>query len=86
MANRKTPGLRLLWIPGRKKNHHKGRMETTRLTSVQMPHQQKKNEPWSLGGSKGQEELIKSLVCVIKLKFISFFMYNKFYLIRVVFL
>lgn len=61
MSNRnKSTGLRFLWIPGKKKQQHKGRYDTTNRGSVPSSHQQRKMEPWSIGGSKGQSELIKS--------------------------
>lgn len=56
----KSTGLRFIWIPGRKKHQPKGRYDTTNKQILHGHHQQKKNEPWSLGGSKGQEELLKS--------------------------
>jgi len=61
MSNRNnSTGLRFLWIPGKKKHQHKGRYDTTNKGNVNSSHQQRKMEPWSLGGSKGQGELIKS--------------------------
>lgn len=51
-------GMRILWIPGRKKHQHKGRYESTSKTVVPH-HRQKNNEPWAVGGSFGQRELLK---------------------------
>lgn len=58
-SNKGRNGLRILWLPGRKKNHHKGRYDVTNK-NVTAPHKQKKNEPWALGGSHGQHELMKT--------------------------
>uniref|UniRef100_U5EP84 Putative h/aca ribonucleoprotein complex non-core subunit naf1 n=1 Tax=Corethrella appendiculata TaxID=1370023 RepID=U5EP84_9DIPT len=56
-----SPGLRILWIPGRKKHNRKGVYNPTKQQPSQYQGwQQKKNEPWSLGGSKGQSKLINS--------------------------
>lgn len=52
-------GLRILWIPGKKKNHHKGRFDSTNKT-VTTPHKQKNIEPWTMGGVHGQNQLIKT--------------------------
>ncbi|XP_023162959.1 uncharacterized protein LOC111594063 isoform X2 [Drosophila hydei] len=52
----KSSGLRILWIPGRK-SHPKGRLSSTNKHISYSPTQ-KKNEVWSLGGSKAQTELI----------------------------
>ncbi|KAJ6646718.1 hypothetical protein Bhyg_01931 [Pseudolycoriella hygida] len=61
MSNRNnSTGLRFLWIPGKKKNQHKGVYSTTNKGNLHSPHHQKKIEPWSLGGSKSHSELIKS--------------------------
>lgn len=61
MSRQNKSSLRFLWIPGKKKHHHKGRYDTTHKASLYAnSHSPKKNEPWSLGGSKEQEELIKS--------------------------
>lgn len=58
--NKGSSGLRILWIPGRKKNHDKGRYDATRKQLNYSSHGQKKIEPWSLGGAKGQEDIIKT--------------------------
>lgn len=63
MSNRNTSsGLRFLWIPGKKKHQHKGRYDTTNRGNVHSSthHQRQKMEPWTLGGAKGQGDLIKS--------------------------
>ncbi|XP_004535009.1 A-agglutinin anchorage subunit isoform X1 [Ceratitis capitata] len=54
-----SSGLRILWIPGRRKSHPKGRFEST---SKHVPHkgEQKKSEVWSLGGSRNQRDLINA--------------------------
>lgn len=51
--------MRILWIPGKKKQP-KGSYNPTKKSNLSPNHQQKKIEPWSLGGSKGQEDLLKS--------------------------
>uniref|UniRef100_A0A034W0Y1 Uncharacterized protein n=1 Tax=Bactrocera dorsalis TaxID=27457 RepID=A0A034W0Y1_BACDO len=52
-----SSGLRILWIPGGRKSHPKGRFDST---NKHVPHkgEQKKNEVWSLGGSKNQKDLL----------------------------
>lgn len=61
MSNRNnSTGLRFLWIPGKKKHQHKGRYDTTNKGNAHSSHQQRKIEPWTMGGSKGHSELIKS--------------------------
>lgn len=50
--------LRIVWIPGKKKQP-KGVYNPTKKNTT-ANHQQKRTEPWSLGGAKGQEELLKS--------------------------
>ncbi|XP_059617600.1 uncharacterized protein LOC132262359 [Phlebotomus argentipes] len=52
-----SSGVRILWIPGRKKHNYKGRYEPTNKGQSHGQHT-KKIEPWSLGGSKGQRDLI----------------------------
>lgn len=56
-SKNKGPGLRVLWIPGRKKHDKKGIYSTTNKEVKQFT-QQKKNESWSLGGAKEQNKLI----------------------------
>ncbi|XP_055680526.1 uncharacterized protein LOC129788450 [Lutzomyia longipalpis] len=53
-------GLRILWIPGRKKHNYKGRYEPTNKGQAHGGQHGRKIEPWSLGGSKGQRDLINS--------------------------
>lgn len=55
----KTSGLRILWIPGTRKKHPKGRYDVTNKTPTYRSGQ-KKNEVWSLGGSKAHKDFIKS--------------------------
>ncbi|XP_017484286.1 PREDICTED: putative uncharacterized protein DDB_G0271982 isoform X2 [Rhagoletis zephyria] len=55
----RSSGLRILWIPGRHKSHPKGRFDATNKQVVQA-NAQKKNEVWSLGGSKNQRDLLDS--------------------------
>lgn len=50
-------GLRILWIPGRKKNHDKGAYKPANF-NIEHKHGDRKNEHWSLGGSKSQEEIV----------------------------
>ncbi|EDW29916.1 GL15891 [Drosophila persimilis] len=56
-SKKKSSGMRVLWIPGRKSHHPKGRYSTT-SKHVSYSGPQKKSEVWSLGGSKAQTELI----------------------------
>ncbi|XP_037025057.1 uncharacterized protein LOC119066599 isoform X5 [Bradysia coprophila] len=56
----KSTGLTFLWIPGKKKHQHKGRYDTTNKGNMHPSHQQKKMEPWSLGGSKAHADMIKT--------------------------
>ncbi|SPP88770.1 uncharacterized protein LOC117590363 isoform X1 [Drosophila guanche] len=56
-SKKKSSGMRILWIPGRKSHHPKGRLSTT-SKHVSYSGPQKKSEVWSLGGSKAQTELI----------------------------
>ncbi|XP_030379441.1 uncharacterized protein LOC115627775 [Scaptodrosophila lebanonensis] len=53
----KSSGLRILWIPGGRKSHPKGRFSTTNKHISYSPNQ-KKSEVWTLGGSKSQSGLI----------------------------
>lgn len=60
MASRngkKSSGLRMLWIPGGRKHHPKGRFDTTNK-HVSYSTRQKKSEVWSLGGSRTQRDLL----------------------------
>lgn len=54
-----SSGMRIVWIPGKKKQP-KGSYNPTKKSNLSASHQQKRIEPWTLGGSKGQEELLKS--------------------------
>lgn len=54
-----STGLRIVWIPGKKKQP-KGSYNPTKKGNLSGYHQQKKIEPWSMGGSKGQEDLLKA--------------------------
>ena len=55
----KTSGLRILWIPGSRKKHPKGRYDATSKTPTYRTGQ-KKSEVWSLGGSKMQNDILKA--------------------------
>lgn len=50
-------GLKILWIPGRKKNHDKGIYKPTKH-DPEHKHGDRKNEPWSLGGSKAHDDIV----------------------------
>lgn len=50
-------GLKILWIPGRKKHHDKGIYKPTNY-NVEHKHAEKKIENWALGGSKTQNDII----------------------------
>lgn len=54
---KKSSGLRMLWIPGGRKSHPKGRFDSTNKT-VSYTTRQKKSEVWSLGGSKAQRDFL----------------------------
>lgn len=49
-------GLKILWIPGRKKHHDKGVFKPTNY-NIEHKHADHKNESWSLGGSKMHDEI-----------------------------
>lgn len=55
--NQSGSGLRILWIPGRKKHNDKGIYKPT-SNSVERKHGERKIENWALGGSKAQNEII----------------------------
>lgn len=55
--NKSGTGLKILWIPGRKKHHDKGVYKPTNQ-NIDHKHNDRKNEPWSLGGSKAQDDLV----------------------------
>ncbi|XP_037807080.1 mucin-5AC isoform X1 [Lucilia sericata] len=62
MASRngkKSSGLRMLWIPGGRKSHPKGRYDATNK-QISYTTRQKKSEVWSLGGSKAQKDLLQA--------------------------
>ncbi|XP_065364755.1 mucin-2 isoform X2 [Calliphora vicina] len=62
MASRngkKSSGLRMLWIPGGRKSHPKGRFDSTNK-KISYSTRQKKSEVWSLGGSKAQKDLLEA--------------------------
>lgn len=54
--NKSGTGLKILWIPGRKKHHDKGVFKPTSY-NIEHKHGDRKNEPWSLGGSKAHDEI-----------------------------
>ena len=61
-------GLKFMWIPGKKKHDRKGQYNTTK--NYHKPYKnsniggssQRKNEAWSLGGTRGTKSLISTLV------------------------
>lgn len=57
--NKGRSGLRFVWMPGKKKQHHKGRYDSTNK-NVELQHKQKRIEPWAMGGVRGQNELLKA--------------------------
>lgn len=52
-------GIKILWIPGRKKHHDKGVYKPTNH-NIEHKHGDRKNEPWSLGSSKSHEDISTS--------------------------
>lgn len=54
--NKSGTGLKILWIPGRKKNHDKGVFKPTNH-HIEHKHGERNNEPWSLGGSKAHDDI-----------------------------
>lgn len=54
--NKSGSPLKILWIPGRKKQHDKGVYKPTNY-NVEHKHADKKIENWSMGGSKAQGEM-----------------------------
>ncbi|KAH8387958.1 hypothetical protein KR093_010571 [Drosophila rubida] len=56
-SKKKSSGLRMLWIPGGKSHHPKGRYSSTNKHVSYSPSQ-KKSEVWTLGGSRAQSDLI----------------------------
>lgn len=57
--SRTGSGIKILWIPGRKKHQEKGVYKPTNY-NIEHKHGERKNEPWSFGGSKSQEDIISS--------------------------
>ncbi|KAL1394533.1 hypothetical protein pipiens_003035 [Culex pipiens pipiens] len=54
-------GLRILWIPGRKKHNRKGVYNPTKSGIPQyQANQQRKTEPWSLGGTMNHTKIINA--------------------------
>lgn len=60
-------GLRFMWLPGKKKHNRKGQYNTTKTKSknsynpyVTAGQIQRKNEPWTLGGTRGQRKLLNT--------------------------
>lgn len=49
-------GMKILWIPGRKKHHDKGVYKPTNH-KIEHRHSEQKNEAWNLGGSKMHDEI-----------------------------
>lgn len=54
-------GMKILWLPGRKKHHDKGVYKPTNH-DVEHKHDERKNEPWNLGGSKAHDEILTGFV------------------------
>lgn len=58
--------MKFMWIPGRKKHNHKGQYSTTKekhqpyKASNVGGQKQRKQEVWSMGGSRGQRQLINT--------------------------
>ena len=50
-------GIKILWIPGRKKHHDKGVYKPNNY-KIEHKHDDRKTEPWSLGGSKSHDDII----------------------------
>lgn len=55
-----------MWVPGRKRHDRKGQYNTTKnyhnpyKNTNQGNHSQRKNEAWTLGGSRGQRSIINT--------------------------
>lgn len=58
--NKGGSGLKILWIPGRKKHHDKGTFKPTNQAKADQGHPDKKNQMWNLGGSKNYEDIVTS--------------------------
>lgn len=52
-----STSMKILWIPGRKKQHDKGVYRPTNY-KIEHKHGERKNEAWSLGGSKSHEDIL----------------------------
>lgn len=48
-------GLKILWIPGRKKKHEEKGVFRPTKNDVEHKHADRKNEPWSLGSPKSHD-------------------------------
>ncbi|XP_058835837.1 uncharacterized protein LOC131692677 isoform X3 [Topomyia yanbarensis] len=56
-----SSGLKILWIPGRKKHNRKGVYNPTKSNIPQYhANQQRKTDPWSLGGTSNQTKIINA--------------------------
>lgn len=53
----KSGSMKVIWIPGRKKQHDKGVFRPTNQI-VEHKHGDRKNEVWSLGGSKSHDNIL----------------------------
>ncbi|XP_055297773.1 uncharacterized protein LOC129566154 isoform X2 [Sitodiplosis mosellana] len=50
-------GIKILWIPGLRKKHHDKGVYKPSNYNIEHKHADRKNEPWSLGGSKSQDDI-----------------------------
>lgn len=50
-------GLKILWIPGRRKHHDKGVYKPSNY-NIEHKHGDRKNDTWNLGGSKSHEDIL----------------------------
>lgn len=57
-SSRNGSGMKILWIPGRKRHDRKGIYKPTNKEVNKNYIQQRKNEMWTLGGSHEQRKLI----------------------------
>jgi hypothetical protein len=53
-------GMRILWLPGRKKQHHKGEFKPTKTYTANYGStpQRNRNEMWTMGGARGHRDLM----------------------------
>lgn len=58
-SKKKPSSLRMLWIPGGRKSHPKGRFDSTNKR-ISYTTRQKPSEVWSLGGSRAQKDLLEA--------------------------